>query len=192
MDIEMLSADTSLGHKVTPRALVDAHTQHEIEQFLYDEVALIDGLRFDDWLALLAADARYWAPVRSNRSYRERSREISERGTSAHFDDDRDFMAKRVERLHTNMAWSEDPPSRTRHLITNIRVRPSDKPDEFKVESNFYVYRTRLERDTDHWVGTRSDILRRTTSNPYGFEIVERMLLFDMTIILTKNLSPFF
>ena len=44
----------------------------------------------------------------------------------AHFDEDRYALDKRVERLLTEHAWTEDPPSRTRHLVTNVRTFATD------------------------------------------------------------------
>ena len=39
-----------------------------------------------------------------------------------HFDEDLYSLRKRVQRLTTDHAWTEDPPSRTRHFVTNIRT----------------------------------------------------------------------
>lgn len=164
--------------------------QYELEQFLYSEADLLDGGLFDEWLELLAPDIRYWAPVRANRLFRERDKEISPPGESAYFDENRAELAQRVERLHTRMAWAEDPPSRTRHLVTNVRVSPAGTGPEYQVASNFYVYRTRLERDIDMWVGKRADVIRRVEDGRY--QIARRTIIFDVSILLAKNLSVFF
>lgn len=171
---------------------ISLEVQREIEQFLYEEADILDSWRFRDWLTLFSQDTHYWAPVRENRFYRERDKEQSEPGTSAFFDETFEELSQRVERLYTHMAWAEDPPSRTRHLITNIRVRETEKPDEFDVESSFYIHRTRTERDHDWIVGKRFDIIRRSSENGYGFEIARRTIIFDVAILIIKNLSLFY
>jgi len=88
------------------------------------------------------------------------------------------------------MAWAEDPPSRTRHLITNVVVEPdSGTDDEYRVDSNFLVYRNRLETEVDLFAGSRTDLLRRT---PDGFRIASRRIVLDQNVLLSKNLSIFF
>lgn len=188
-----MADNVHLFQRVDPdrKGPVEMATGYEIEQFLYTEAELLDAWRFDDWLALMAADIHYWAPVRENRLAREMDQEICRPGTSAHFDEDRHMLAERVNRLHTNMAWAETPPSRTRHQITNIRAFHTPKADEFEVESSFHVYRTSGERHQDYVVGKRFDRLRRDT-NEHGFVIARRTLIFDMATLLVKNLSLFY
>src|SRR5207249_9474666 len=76
-------------------------------------------------------------------------------------DENKVTLEGRIARLETGIAWAEDPPSRTRHLITNIEVEPGDTASELKVYSNFHVYRTRAESEQDLYVGGREDLLRR-------------------------------
>lgn len=170
---------------------VPVEVQRDIEQFLFDEADLLDGWEFREWLNLLAPDIRYWAPTRENRLYRERRKEMAKPGESAYFDEGHAELVQRVDRLYTHMAWAEEPPSRSRHLITNIRVGATERADEFDVESSFYVYRTRGERDVDHVVGKRYDLVRRAAT-PYGFQVARRMIVFDMATLLVKNLSLFY
>lgn len=173
------------------KALVAPELQHEIEQFLYDEADLMDAWKVDEWFSLMAPDIHYWAPTRQNRTLRELDKEIAEPFGSAYFDEDHDLLGQRIRRMHTGMAWAEDPPSRIRHLICNVRVLPTDNPDEFDVESSFYVFRTRLEREMDQFVGKRFDRLRRA-DNPHGFQIAKRTIILDMATLLAKNISIFF
>ena len=182
--MDTMTADGALRH-------ADVQTTHEVTQFLHLEADLLDDWRFEDWLALLADDLDYWAPVRENRVYRERKWETAPRGGSAYFEETKADMAQRVDRLGTHMAWSEDPPSRTRHLVSNVRVHATEVPGEYAVGSNFLVYRSRSERDEDMIVGQRQDLLRRADTAA-GFEIVRREVRFDMATLLIKNLSSFF
>ena len=177
-----------------PRAnRVSRDEAYEIEQFLYDEVALLDSWRFEEWLGCLSRDIHYWSPVRENRLMKELAEETYAPGTSAHFDETYESLCQRARRVDTRKAWAESPPSRSRHLITNIRAyHASDSaPGDYEVDSNFFVYRTNGERSQDSAAGRRFDLLRRT-SGPMGFELVKRTVVFDMAMILLKNLSLFY
>ena len=172
-----------------------------VERFLYREARLLDERRFDEWLTLLADDIRYWVATRSNR-YPRRSKAIAildpdryveddlpRAGDLAILDETRATLAMRVERLDTGMAWAEDPPSRTRHLVSNIEVFEGDKPGELVALSNFIVYRTRAETEQDFYVGARHDVLRRANG---GFLLAERKVVLDQNVLLAKNVSVFF
>ena len=62
-------------------------------------------------------------------------------------DETRDTLLRRIERLDSGLAWAEDPPSRTRHFISNVELETTDNSSEVKVYSNFIMYRTRGERE---------------------------------------------
>jgi 3-phenylpropionate/cinnamic acid dioxygenase small subunit len=79
------------------------------------------------------------------------------------------------------------PPSRTRHIISNIRVKRDDGV-ELEVHSNFMVYRTRMEKDQDIFVGTRRDVLRRANG---AMKIARRTIILDQAVLGAKNISIF-
>ncbi len=162
--------------------------QYEIEQYYYAEAALLDDRRFDEWLALFAPDAHYWMPIRRTMTNNELEKEFTAPGAMAFFDDDRMMLAARVKKLDTGYSWSEDPPSRTRHLVTNVRI-VREEGDELGVHTNFHLYRTRLNSEEDHWIGSRKDVLRRTTD---GLKIASRHIFLEQTVLLSRNLSSFF
>ncbi len=161
---------------------------YEVEQFYYTEAALLDDRRFADWLALFAEDAHYWMPIRRTVTSNELDREFTAPGAMAFFDDDRMMLAARVKKLASGYSWSEDPPSRTRHMVTNLRI-VRDEAGELGVNTNFHLYRTRLNSEEDHWIGSRKDVLRRT---PEGLKIVTRHIFLEQTVLLSRNLSSFF
>lgn len=163
---------------------------HEISAFLYWEAALLDDRRYDDWFKLLADDLYYFMPVRSTRMRREGAGEFGGADDVAHFDDDKASIWKRLRRLKTPQAWAEDPPSRTRHMLTNIQCTPI-AASEVRVESCFYVYRSRAEHTVETFVGGREDVLRRT-GDERGWEIVKRVIRLDQTVVLANNISFFF
>jgi 3-phenylpropionate/cinnamic acid dioxygenase small subunit len=162
--------------------------QYEIEQFLYHEAALLDDRRFTEWLDLLDPELEYWMPIRSTRSLGDEIHEFAKLGEGAFFDDDKPSMEQRVRKLYTGFAWAEDPPSRTRHNVSNVRILEQGA-GLIVVACNFFIYRTRLANDNDLWSGWRKDTLR---PNEHGFTIVKRHLFIDHVSLDSKNLSSFF
>ncbi|TGN66870.1 3-phenylpropionate/cinnamic acid dioxygenase subunit beta [Nocardioides eburneiflavus] len=179
-----------------PGALADLQTHFEVEQFYYREAELLDDGRYTDWLELLADDLDYWMPTRTNRLRRQQALSIAKRGEAAFYDESKESLAWRIRRFDSGMAWAEDPPSRTRHLVTNVVARYLD-PDEHEgftphdlvVRSAFLVYRNRLEREENVFAGGRTDVLRRS---PYGLLVARRTILLDQNILQSKNISTFF
>jgi len=163
--------------------------RREIEEFLYFEAELLDDRKLREWFDLLTDDIRYWMPIRHNPFERSEDirDELSKPGEGFYFDDDRKSLKIRVERAYAKNAWAEMPPSRTRHLITNIRIKKEDGR-EIEVHSNFLVYRTRMENDQDMFVGERQDILRRVDG---GFKIAKRTIILDQAVLTAKNISVF-
>jgi 3-phenylpropionate/cinnamic acid dioxygenase small subunit len=173
----------------------------EVEQFLYREARLLDERRFHEWLELFTDDVRYWMAGRSTR-YPRSSKAITVLGPDrrqesdlavedelAILDETKVTLSGRIARLDTGMAWAEDPPSRTRHIIANVEVEPGDTATELKVYSNFIVYRTRAETEQDLYVGARQDLLRRVDG---AWKIAYRKLVLDQNVLLPKNVSIFF
>lgn len=167
----------------------DMFLQYEVEQFLNWEAHLLDERRFHEWYELLADDLEYWMPVRQNRPRGDEANEFAKFGGVAFFDDNKELMRKRIVKLDTGFSWSEDPPSRTRHIFTNLRI-VEKSGDLIKISCNFFVYRSRLAFDEDFWLGKREDTLRRRANG--DFELVKRHLFLDQVSLLSKNLSIFF
>ena len=173
----------------------------EIEQFLYREARLLDQRKFHEWLDLLTDDLHYWMPMRSNRypanskaiaildGSRYEESEVSTEDELAIMDETKDSLRRRVARLDTGMAWAEDPPSRTRHMISNVEVEQGDRESEIKVYSNFLMYRTRGETEQDFYVGCREDILRNVDGQ---WKVAYRKIVLDQNVLLAKNVSNFF
>ncbi len=173
----------------------------EVEQFLYREARLLDARRFHEWLELLTDDVRYWMPVRSTRypkaskaisildpdHYREE--EVAKEDELAILDETKETLTRRIARLDTGMAWAEDPPSRTRHIIANVEVEPGQTGSELSVYSNFIVYRNRAETEQDFYVGARQDVLRKVNGT---WLIARRKIVLDQNVLLAKNVSILF
>ena len=180
--------DMTAGSQPSQERIAAAVRQYEVERFYYDEAALLDAHRYEEWLALFSDDARYFMPIRRTRTQRELDKEFTRPGEMAFFDDTKQLLEGRVAKLKSGRAWAEDPPSRTRHLITNVRV-VKDDGRTLEVESNFHLYRTRLNSEETSWIGSRRDVLRRAGGS---FQIADRRIFLEQTVLLARNLSNFF
>ncbi|MEA2212373.1 MAG: p-cumate 2,3-dioxygenase subunit beta [Solirubrobacteraceae bacterium] len=106
----------------------------EVEDFLFHEAELLDRWRLEQWLALFTADCRYVVPATD-------LPDGDPRVTLGLVDDDLTRLRGRVERLNSAKAYREFPWSRTRRLVTNVRV--SGAADELRVTAAFAIYRYR-------------------------------------------------
>ena len=169
---------------------VPPEVERSICNFLYFEAELLDDWRFRDWLSLLDEGMEYTMPTQANALTRDRLKSISP-PTSYYFCDNKGQLEQRIRRLETGMAWAEEPPSRTRHLITNVRVAVVGHGDEYQVKSNFLLYRQRMAMDIDIYAGQRTDILR-PSDNRAGWTICRRDLILDQATLASNNLSVLF
>lgn len=169
---------------------IDLALYHDISQFLYAEVQLLDDWQFRGWLDLLAEDLHYTMRTTTNAQTRDRRKSISPPSTWI-FNDSKHVLERRVAKLETGMSWSEEPPSRTRHLISNIRVEPSEVQDEYKVYSNYLLYRSQKEKDVMIYVGKRQDLLRKTDGG-LGWLVAKREITLDQATCNSHNITVFF
>jgi p-cumate 2,3-dioxygenase subunit beta len=122
-----------------------AVTRQEVEDFLFEEAALLDEWRLDEWLQLLTEDATYRVPSNDRPN-------ADPRRTLFTVADNRERIDARVVRLKDPNAHAEYPPSRTRRLISNVRIVGRDS-DSVRVEANFVVYRFRRDERIREYVG---------------------------------------
>ena len=168
--------------------------QQEIEEFLYREADVLDERRYEDWLALIAEDVRYWMPMRRNVKVGEAEREFTRAAQDINwFDEGKETLTRRVKQILTGMHWAEEPVSRISHMVSNVRlleVNPSiAEPAEVATRCRFLIYRNRVETETDFLVGKREDLLRRAEG---GWQIARRKIILDQNVLLSKNLTFFF
>ena len=170
-------------------AVQDAALWFRVQAFLSLEARLLDDHHLVKWVDLFSDDVRYWMPVVTNRIGRDLGKEISRFGEVAHFDDNKTSLSNRVKRLGTGMAWAETPPSRTRHLVTNVEILERLSNDELRVRSNFLIYRSHLEYDFEMFSGFRDDTLR---PDGESWKICRRDIILDQAVVTQKNLGIFF
>jgi 3-phenylpropionate/cinnamic acid dioxygenase small subunit len=166
----------------------------EIAEFLYAEAELLDERRYDDWLALLTDDIRYWMPMRRNVKYGDTEREFTREGSDiSWFDEGKETLTRRVRQIQTGIHWAEEPQSRITHMVSNVQLLEATpsvaNPQEVTAKCRFLIYRNRVETETDLLVGKREDTLRRAGD---GWQIARRKIILDQNVLLTKNLTFFF
>jgi phthalate 3,4-dioxygenase subunit beta len=154
-------------------------------QFLVEEAALLDAADYAGWLDLLCEDIRYVMPVRVTTARGAGFDSLADMG---HFDEDMYALRKRVQRLATDHAWTEDPPSRTRHFVTNVRTF-REQPGELRVESALLLFRSRGDtREPSLISAGRADLLRETAD---GLRLARREITVDESVLRTQNLAVF-
>ena len=179
--------DASSG-AATVRVTAEQALWLELMSFYVREAWLLDDRKLAKWLDLFTDDVLYFMPRRKNVPRRELAREVTPLGDLALVEDDKRYLAMRVARLETGMAWAEDPPSRTRHLIGNLAVEALDN-GEVRARTAFLVYRSHLETDQQVFAGSREDVLRRVDG---AWKVAKRTIVLDANVLLDKNLSVFF
>ncbi len=112
-------------------AVTDVAVRDEFRRLLEREARFLDQLRYDDWLAMYAAECVYWVP--STPKAGDPRREV------AIMFDDRRRLEDRIYRMHTGFAWSQAPASRTVRLVTNVEVFSTVRDDARMVRSNFLI-----------------------------------------------------
>jgi 3-phenylpropionate/cinnamic acid dioxygenase small subunit len=171
------------------RVPVGSEMYNRITEFLYDEARLLDEIRLKEWTGMLATDLLYTAPMRQTRTLLDHAESIVR--TVQHYDDNYRSILGRIMRLtETKSAWAEDPPSRTRRLVTNVLVESTVNPDEFAVRSYLLVTRSRFNYDQfDLISGERHDLIRRMPDGE--FKLARREIILDQAVLGTPNLAIF-
>ena len=169
----------------------DVEVIYSIQRFLAEECLALDERRFRDWLAMFAEDGRYEVPVRVTR---EKDAEWDLSPRSRIFDDTKATLEIRVRRLETDFAWAEQPPSRTRHHLSNILIDETGEPGSYLVRSNVLVYRSRGDQPAHDLVSAqRRDLIRRAGDGDGGpgWLFVHRWAALDQSTVASRNLSFF-
>jgi p-cumate 2,3-dioxygenase subunit beta len=161
---------TSLGDeyvRVRDSGLVAA-----VAQFLYDEAALLDEWRLDEWLALFHPDAEYLIP-----SPEDLSDDPATTLQLVH--DSMATLSGRVARLKSKHAYAESPRSRTRRQIGNVCVWQG--PHDLVSRSVFDVTRVRGGA-VDRYVGAYEHQLLPGGHQGTPWRIGRRRVLLDHSI----------
>lgn len=162
---------------------------HQVLDFLYDEAALLDDAKSVEWLKLIAEDVVYRVPVRVSRMRDDPLPQFA--SNMYHYDENHVTLSMKVLRLATTASpWCENPQSRSRRMISNVRVYEGAAPEEFYVVSSELMTRNRHSESVPLIIsGERRDVLRRSGD---GFLIAHREFLMDQTTLGYPNLTVIF
>ncbi len=144
----------------------------EAEEFLFNEAELLDTWQLKDWLLLFAEDARYEMPAPD-------LPDDSDTGlTYSLIHDSLALIQQRALRLLKPTAHAEFPHSRTRRLITNVRV-VSDDDEQAVIKANFAVFRVQGPQQTQY-TGRYEHTLRKVDG---GLKFVLRKVFLDQVVL---------
>jgi p-cumate 2,3-dioxygenase subunit beta len=146
-----------------------AVTRTEVEDFLFAEADLLDSWRLNEWLALFDEErGGFYMPSTD-------TPDSNHTETLFLIADDMTRLRSRVSQLLSGLTWSENPPSRTNHMISNVRMVGTEG-DALLVKANFVVYRMRFQ-NIDPYIGKyHYKLLPRDGT----FKILERRVILDL------------
>ena len=190
--IPVRSASSQLGGhasstRAVGRSLPFGDERHLLaHHWLVDEAYLLDAQNYEDWLDLLADDIHYYMPVKVTTAV---GAGFDTAPGMAHFDENKYSLSRRVARFATEHAWTEDPPSRLRHFVTNVRTFETDVAEELIVESAVLLFRSRGDVGESALVSAgREDLLRREKER---WKLARRLISVDESVIRMQNLAIF-
>ncbi|GLE52509.1 3-phenylpropionate/cinnamic acid dioxygenase subunit beta [Mycobacterium montefiorense] len=178
------------SRKALPSLPFDDARHLQAHQFLVDEAYLLDAQRYEEWLDTLTEDIRYVMPVRVTTA---RGAGFDTAPGMAHFDEDKYSLTQRVARMGTEHVWAEDPPSRLRHFITNVRTFESDPTEgdaaQLVVESAELLFRSRGDVNESALMSCgREDLLRWCEGR---YKLARRTIIADEAVLRMQNLAVF-
>lgn len=192
MNISFNSSDSILGKEASTTTRQGEPLSFNDERhclahaWLIDEAYLLDAQNYADWLARITDDIHYFMPVRVTTAL---GAGYDTSPGMAHFDENKYSLSRRVARFATEHAWTEDPPSRLRHYITNVRTFATANEDELVVESAELLFRSRGAVHEPSLVSAgREDLLRRENGE---WKLARRYIAVDESVIRMQNLAIF-
>jgi phthalate 3,4-dioxygenase subunit beta len=160
----------------------------QAHQFLVDEAYLLDAQHYDTWLQTLTDDIRYFMPVRVTTA---RGAGFDTSPGMAHFDEDKYSLTQRVARFATEHAWTEDPPSRLRHYITNVRTFACEDEGQLVVESAELLFRSRGDVNESALLSCGREDLLRWCGESKTWKLARRTIIADESVLRMQNLAVF-
>ena len=140
----------------------------EVEELFYREAELLDAWKLDEWLAMLTEDATYYVPPNDKP-------DGDARYTLFTIADDMLRLKERIIRLKDPNCHAEYPHSRTRRMVSNVRIKDIDG-DKATATANFLVYRHRRGEPPRVFAGHYIYKLKRVGSE---LKIAERRAVLD-------------
>lgn len=171
----------------TGKSLEFLDPRHQMaHRWVIDESYILDAQSYEEWLELLTDDVHYIMPVRVTTAL---GAGYDTSPGMAHWDEDRYSLGRRVARFLTEHAWTEDPPSRLRHYVTNVRTFATEDEDHLIVDSAVLLFRSRGDVNEPALVSAgREDLLRREGED---WRLARRSITVDESVLHTQNLAIF-
>ncbi|WP_248280567.1 aromatic-ring-hydroxylating dioxygenase subunit beta [Aromatoleum aromaticum] len=144
-------------------------TRSDVEDLLFLEADLLDSWKLKEWLALYTEDAEYEVPSA------DLPGDADPKTSLFYIADDRFRLEERVVRLNKKTMWSEHPRSKTRHLVSNVRILEA-AGDELHVRAAFAVFRSKWG-NTDTYVGSYEYRLRVTND---GLKVRKKRAILEL------------
>ncbi|MGI8692514.1 MAG: 3-phenylpropionate/cinnamic acid dioxygenase subunit beta [Geodermatophilaceae bacterium] len=184
----VLGAHASRVLRKGPSLSFDDERHQRAHRWLVDETYLLDAQAYEQWLELLTDDIHYIMPVRVTTAL---GSGFDTSPGMAHFDEDKYSLSRRVARFLTEHAWTEDPPSRLRHHLSNVRTFATDDENHLVVESATLLFRNRGDvRESALISAGREDLLRRGGPGT-DWLLARRTIMVDESVMRMQNLAIF-
>jgi 3-phenylpropionate/cinnamic acid dioxygenase small subunit len=131
------AAPPRVGHRTNADAR--GALKDEVERFLYRQSECLDTRDWDGWLDLFAPTGLYWMPAHPD--------DPSPDGRPSICCEDRYLMRTRIKRLRNPKAWSQLPPHRTSHVVSNVSiVDDGGESGVIVAESRFHMVELRWDK----------------------------------------------
>jgi 3-phenylpropionate/cinnamic acid dioxygenase small subunit len=110
----------------------------QLVDFVYAEARMLDEQLFEDWLQLFTDDAHYWMPLAPGQ-------QDARLHTSLLYED-KMLLRVRIERLAGARTFSQQPRSRSHHLLQQPSIEHADPAlGEYRLHTAFHYVETRLD-----------------------------------------------
>ncbi|WP_157219250.1 aromatic-ring-hydroxylating dioxygenase subunit beta [Flavisphingomonas formosensis] len=153
-------------------------TRSEVEDFLFREAELLDGWKTEEWAELYSEDALY--EVTSPAC--EDPLGADARNTLFLVSDRIDRIRGRAKRLTKKTAHAEYPRSKTRHMVSNVRISAGDDGST-KARANFAVFRTKEDTSTVYM----GEALFTLVETPEGVRIRHKRCVLDLNSLYNQG-----
>ena len=119
--------------------MTDLELLREIEEFLFDEVELIDVGDLEAWVALYTSDGEYWVPSEPGQA--------DPNATASLIHENVRVLEVRARRFRHESVVADTASARARHVLGNIRLREAESPSgPYRVTASFVMLEYQADR----------------------------------------------
>ncbi|MEM1091603.1 MAG: aromatic-ring-hydroxylating dioxygenase subunit beta [Pseudomonadota bacterium] len=137
--------------------------QHQVEQFVYAEVRLLDERRWEAWEALFAEEGTYWAPAAHDQPNPEEHVSLIYENAL--------LRKVRQQRFKHPNAFSLQPFPRTSHLVSNVMIdQEATDTSPLVVSARFIMHEFRRGQPNSYAGAYRYELV----TNDGGFLIQQK------------------